>query len=413
MESTSQKDPHIIGGFEIVSKLGQGAMGAVFKARQPDLDRMVALKILPPIAAAEEGLIDRFRREARVSAKLGHPHIIQGVDVGQDEKTGLWYFAMEYVDGPPLRKILKKNGPFSEKEALRITRQIAEALVCAEKHKIVHRDIKPDNILLGSDGMAKLADLGLAKQTTDKGSKASQTGNAVGTPHYMAPEQVRGQIGQIDIRTDIYALGATLYHLVTGNPPFEGDSGAVVMAKHLNNPVPLAHRVNPRVSEPCSRLIVRMMSKEKEQRVGSATELVEQIDAIILAGATRRVGFPGNRRVTKSRSKRESRGHKRISGKLGLAPRERERPRPSNQISQASESRPSEGVPRGSTSRGTAPLGPLPWYKSPIFPLVMILLLLFIGAVGYLIISKSGGKSEPNEPVRKTTTDKKNTKRKK
>ena len=270
-----------VGGFEIVRKIGQGGMGAVFQARQKSLDRIVALKILPPSVAKDAAFIERFQREARASAKLNHPHIVQGIDVGKDEATGLWYFAMEYVDGPSLMQILKEQKVLPEERALAITRDVAKALECAASQSIVHRDIKPDNILLTGQGEPKLADLGLAKQLSSEDPSVTQSGQSVGTPFYMAPEQARGASDEIDTRTDIYALGGTLFHLVTGQPPYTGDTAATIMAKHITEPPPKANRVNPAVSEATTRLITRMMQKRREQRVQTPRELVQQIERIL------------------------------------------------------------------------------------------------------------------------------------
>ncbi|HYG75986.1 MAG TPA: protein kinase [Planctomycetota bacterium] len=268
-----------IGGFEIVSKLGQGAMGAVFKARQASLDRFVALKILPQSFARDATFIERFQREARASARLNHPNVVQGIAVGKDEKTGLWYFAMELVEGPTLKAVLEEQHVLPEARATQIISDIARALECAVKNNIVHRDIKPDNILIAPTGEAKLADLGLAKNLGDD-TGTTVAGQAVGTPNYMSPEQARGEGHKVDIRTDIYALGATYYHLVTGRPPFAGATGAVVMAKHLTDPPPRAHEANPKVSEACSNLIVKMMAKKREQRIQTPTELLEKLSQL-------------------------------------------------------------------------------------------------------------------------------------
>jgi len=268
-----------IAGFEILGKLGQGGMGAVFKARQKSLDRVVALKVLPPSIAKDAKFIERFQREARASAKLNHPNIVQGIDVGKDPATGLWYFAMEYVDGPTLKKVLEEQKVLPEERALAIVREVAKALETIGSHQMVHRDIKPDNILLTQRGEAKLADLGLAKQLNEDAS-ITQSGQTVGTPHYMAPEQVRGKFEECDIRTDIYALGGTFFHLVTGRPPFEGQTSAVIMSKHLTELPPKASKVNPAVSEQCSRLIEKMMQKKIELRIQRPTELVAAIEKI-------------------------------------------------------------------------------------------------------------------------------------
>ena len=269
-----------LGGFELIEKIGQGGMGSVFKARQISLDRIVALKVLPPSVAKDARFIERFQREARACAKLNHPNIVQGVDVGKDAASGVWYFAMELVDGPSALKLLKSQRVLPEERALEIAQDIARALECAASHGIVHRDIKPDNILLTALGEAKLADLGLAKQVNDDAT-LTQSGQAVGTPYYMAPEQIRGRAGEIDIRTDIYALGGTLFHLVTGQAPFTGETSAVIMSKHLTTAAPKAHSVNPAVSEACSKLIEQMMQKERERRVQSPAELLQRIERIL------------------------------------------------------------------------------------------------------------------------------------
>ncbi len=267
-----------IGGFEILGKLGQGGMGAVYKARQKSLDRVVALKVLPPSIAKDAVFTERFQREARASAKLNHPNIVRGIDVGKDAATGLWYFAMEYIDGSTLKKVLDEQKIVTEERALAIIRQIALALETVNAHGMVHRDVKPDNILLTKDGEAKLADLGLVKQLNNEDGSLTQSGQAVGTPFYMATEQIRGAAAEIDIRTDIYALGATLYHLVVGAPPYKGLTTAAIMSMHLTDPVPNARKANPDVSEACSRLIEKMMQKKREQRVQTPAELLTLID---------------------------------------------------------------------------------------------------------------------------------------
>ncbi len=281
---------HEVGNFEIISKLGQGGMGAVYKVRQKSMDRIVALKVLPPSVAKDEQFIERFQGEARASAKLNHPHIVKGIDVGQDPATKLWYFAMEFIDGPSLQTLLKKKGKLEEKEALKIIAEIASALECVAAAGMAHRDIKPDNILLTSDGHAKLADLGLAKDLHDDAG-LTLSGQALGTPKYMSPEQVRGDLTQIDIRSDIYSLGATLFYLVTGEAPFTGETSAVIMSKHLTETPTKANAVNAKVSAGCTHLIERMMQKKIEQRVQTPTELIKLINKV-LAGENIGRGMP-------------------------------------------------------------------------------------------------------------------------
>ena len=220
-----------LGGFELLSRLGQGGMGAVYKARQKSMDRLVALKILPKNLAKNQDFISRFLREARAAGKLSHPNIVTGIDAGFAD--GYYYFAMEYVEGRNLGDRVRSDGPLPEKEVLEIGRQIAEALEYAHDAGMVHRDVKPENILVTREGQAKLCDLGLARTSggSDDEARVTQAGFAVGTPYYISPEQVRGE--DPDSRADIYSLGCTLYHLLAGQPPFVGPSALATMQKHL------------------------------------------------------------------------------------------------------------------------------------------------------------------------------------
>jgi len=273
----SPQQPTTIGGFEIISRLGRGGMGAVYKARQVSLDRIVALKVLPPVLARDKAFIERFFREARAVAKLNHPNIVQGIDVGVAEKY--YYFAMEYVDGEPVQHILAREGPMAEKRALDIVLQVAQAMHHAHRHDMIHRDIKPDNIMVTAGGVAKLCDLGLAKSLVGD-SAVTQAGLAVGTPHYISPEQARGE-SDVDIRADIYSLGASLYHMVVGRTPYSGSSAAVVMTKHLNDDVPNPRDVRPELSMGLVRLIEKMMAKERRDRYQTPEELIRDVNLVV------------------------------------------------------------------------------------------------------------------------------------
>ncbi|MCK6472803.1 MAG: protein kinase [Planctomycetes bacterium] len=272
--------PQRIGPFRVLSVLGKGAMGVVLKARQEGLDRTVAVKVLAAHIAHDATFIERFQREVRVSARLNHPNVVQGIDVGRDAVSGLWYFAMEFIEGTSAGALLKERGALPEREALKIARDVAAALACAEANGIVHRDIKPENILLDMQGTAKLADLGLARQRKDDAA-LTQSGQTVGTPYYMAPEQVEGRLEEIDIRSDLYALGATLFHFVTGRPPFEGSSPAVIMSKHLSEKPPMANRVEPEVTAPCAQLIAWMLEKDAAKRPQHPDEVAAEIDELL------------------------------------------------------------------------------------------------------------------------------------
>ncbi len=266
-----------IPGYEFLKKLGEGGMGMVYMARQKSLDRHVAVKLLPSRLSKDKTFIERFMREARMAAKLDHAYIVRGMDAGEHE--GHYYFVMEYVKGKSLQDMVGRGKAIDEKQALKVAHQITQALEFAHSKGIVHRDIKPSNILLTGDGTAKLCDMGLARQTEEE-TQMTMTGQMVGTPHYASPEQARGD-RDLDTRTDIYSLGATLYRLVTGKVPFEGTSAAVVLTKHLTEQIPWPRELNPGVSDRCSHLIEKMMAREAGDRYQTPSELLKDIERVL------------------------------------------------------------------------------------------------------------------------------------
>jgi serine/threonine-protein kinase len=250
-----------LGDYEIVAELGGGGMGHVYRARDLTLERTVAVKTLAPQFRGDEMLVQRFLKEARAAARLNHPNIVQIYDFGKEGEV--YYLAMEYVEGQSLSAILK-NGPVAESEAISIARFACIALSVAHAEGLVHRDIKPDNLMLTSKGHVKVVDLGVAKRV-DEDESLTQTGQALGTPHYISPEQIKA-VRQIDGRADIYSLGATLYHLVTGRPPFRGGSSAAVMAMHLHEAVKDPRELRPDISEGLVHVLRKMLAKEPEDR---------------------------------------------------------------------------------------------------------------------------------------------------
>jgi len=279
-----------IGNFELLERVGQGGMGSVFKARQVSMDRIVALKILPPSLAKQASFTERFVREARASARLNHPNIVSGIDVGQD--GGVYYFAMEFVDGLSGREVLAK-GKLTEEQVLKIGRAMAQALVHAHAHGILHRDIKPDNILIDKSGTPKLCDLGLARlDTQSEAEKAlTQEGLAVGSPHYISPEQARG-MRDLDAKTDLYSLGATLYHMVTGKTMFEGATIAVVMTKHVTDKCPNPNDAGAQASKGLVAVLARLLTKDRADRYESAEKLLEDLDRVIQGKPPRNAELP-------------------------------------------------------------------------------------------------------------------------
>jgi eukaryotic-like serine/threonine-protein kinase len=262
-----------INGYELLEELGRGSMGVVYKARQLSLDRIVAIKILPPELAENQAFVRRFMIEARAVAKLNHPNVIQGIDVG--ESGGNRYFVMEYVDGPTVGQLLRRGGELDEARALRIVGQVAAALDHAFRNRLVHRDVKPDNVMITEGGIAKLCDLGLAREER-LDARAGGRG-ALGTPNYVSPEQARGE-GDVDIRSDIYSLGATFYHMIVGEPPFSGPNNAAIMAAHVTRRLAPPREQRPGLSPAVSRLVERMMAKDPRERPQTPGELLAEIE---------------------------------------------------------------------------------------------------------------------------------------
>jgi len=272
-ESRRQQIP----GYRLKSKLGSGAMATVFKATQISLDRTVAIKILPRKLSENAEYVDRFYKEGKAAARLNHANIVQAFDVG--EAGGYHYFVMEYVEGHTLHDELAQGKVFDEAEALRIIIQIARALEHAHKLGLVHRDVKPKNIMLTNEGIAKLADMGLARAVSDLEAAQAEAGRAFGTPYYISPEQIRGELS-IDFRADIYSLGATLYHLVTGRVPFEAPTPAAVMHKHLKESLTPPDHINTKLSSGLGEVVEVMMAKDRNRRYASTSDLLMDLEAI-------------------------------------------------------------------------------------------------------------------------------------
>ena len=266
-----------IPGYKILGKLGAGAMAIVYKAKQLSLDRIVAVKILPRRFSENSDYVQRFYKEGKAAAKLNHNNIVTAYDVG--EAGGYHYFVMEYVEGKTLYEDLSKGKIFSEAEAIEIVSQVAKALAHAHNRGLIHRDVKPKNIMINSAGIVKLADLGLARDTDDVQLAKSEAGKAFGTPYYISPEQIRGEI-DIDARSDIYSLGATFYHMVTGRVPFDASSPAEVMRKHLREPLIPPDHIHTSLSAGVSEVIEVMMAKRKQDRYVSAEELLTDLEAV-------------------------------------------------------------------------------------------------------------------------------------
>jgi eukaryotic-like serine/threonine-protein kinase len=278
-------------GYEILAELGRGGMGAVYQARQTSLQRLVALKVLPAHLASDQDFIARFQSEAIAAANVSHPNIVHVYAAG--ECDGIDYIAMEFVEGETIQHRLRRCGRLPLTEALDIAYHVATALDHAwQTAQLIHRDVKPDNIFLAQNGAVKLGDFGLAKILREGVSSQTITGHIMGSPHFISPEQARGQ-RDIDVRADIYSLGCTLHYMMTGRTVFEGPDFVSIMYKHVNDPPDPIHTLLPNCPVAVNRLLARMLAKEREARHQSYAELLEQIvaarnDAAVWEGSDER-----------------------------------------------------------------------------------------------------------------------------
>ncbi len=268
--------PKRIEHYRIYEVLGRGGMATVYRAEHTALGRMCALKVLAPeLAARDRVYVDRFVREARAAAGLNHPHIVQVFNVGQ--AAGAYYIEMEYVPGSSLQKVMTRERCLPFLRATEIAIAVAKALEAAQAKHLAHRDIKPDNILLGENGEVKVTDFGLAK-TVEAATHLTQTGSVMGTPYFMSPEQCEGEAA--DGRSDIYALGATYYYMLTGRLPYTGKSALAIMYKHKHDPIPSACRLKPELPESVDKVIAKAMAKDPNDRYQTATEMREALEAL-------------------------------------------------------------------------------------------------------------------------------------
>jgi serine/threonine-protein kinase len=285
-----------LAGFRLERRLGKGGMGEVWLATQLSVGRQVAVKVLPPDFAANPEAVQRFLHEGRLAARLDHYHIVTVHEAGED--NGTFYLAMACIEGESLDQRLKRSGLLPEAEALTVVQAMANALAYAwDEFRLLHRDIKPANIMVDRRGRVFLMDLGLAKSLGEE-SGLTLSGTILGTPQYMSPEQAEG-LSDLGVATDVYSLGATLYHLVTGSPPFTGDSALKVLHQHLHAPLPPPRSRNPALSEGCGRLIERMMAKRPAERYSDWRALLADVDRV-LQGVEPAVAEVGRGRRTRS-----------------------------------------------------------------------------------------------------------------
>lgn len=258
--------------YELIEKIGEGGMGLVYKAKCHLLNRYVAVKILKPELTGDEEFINRFKKESLSAASLSHPNIVNIYDVGEDD--GLYYIVMEYVKGRTLKEIIKEKAPLSYYEVINISRQICLALEHAHANNIIHRDIKPQNILITHDGIVKVADFGIARASNS--ATLTNTGNVIGSVYYISPEQARG--GYTDEKTDLYSLGTVMYEMATGKVPFVAESPVVIALKHIQDEVVRPSEVNPDIPQALEDIILKCLEKNPASRYECAAVLIKDLD---------------------------------------------------------------------------------------------------------------------------------------
>lgn len=260
--------------YEILEQLGGGGMAIIYKGRDTFLNRLVTIKILRPEFTCDEEFVKRFRREAQAIASLSHPNIVSIYDVGREDE--IHYLVMEYVEGDNLKNLIRAEGTLPPERAVEIARQVSEALQHAHENNIVHRDVKPQNILITKGGRAKLTDFGIAREAS--AATLTQTDTIVGSVHYLSPEQARGETA--GPRSDIYSLGVVLFEMVTGKLPFQGDTPIGVALKHIQEEPPRPTSLNPAVSPALEKVILRAMAKLPADRYATARDMAADLAAL-------------------------------------------------------------------------------------------------------------------------------------
>jgi serine/threonine protein kinase len=273
---------NLVGGrFRLDEKVGSGGMSSVYRAFDPTLERWVAIKLMHRDISTDPDQLERFRREARAVARLNHPHVVIVIDAGEDDGTP--YIVFEYIEGETLKDRIRRLGRLPVSEAVAYAIEIGRALSCAHSHKLVHRDVKPQNVLIDRDGRAKVTDFGIARSLEAQGLTA--TGRVLGTTDYVSPEQALGH--EVTEQSDIYSLGIVLYEMLTGEAPFRADTQVAVAMKHVKEPLPDVQRARPEISASLAAVVERATAKETRNRYQTANELVRDLEEVLAIEAAR------------------------------------------------------------------------------------------------------------------------------
>ncbi|MDU2585129.1 MAG: protein kinase, partial [Anaerococcus prevotii] len=262
--------------YEIIEQIGVGGMAKVYKAKDRLLDRFVAIKVLKEQYAEDDEFLKKFNNEAQSAAKLNHVNIVNVYDIGEDLLEGrkIYYIVMEYVEGQTLKDLIDEEGKLSNHDIIDYSVQIAQALKSAHSSGIIHRDIKPQNILIDKFGLAKVTDFGIARVSSN--ATITYTSSILGTVHYISPEQAKGKI--VDEKSDLYSLGAVMYEMATGKVPFDADNSVGIAVMHIQDKAKPAKELNPELSDHLNFIIMKLLEKEPGNRFLNATDLIESLE---------------------------------------------------------------------------------------------------------------------------------------
>ena len=309
------------GRYELLEKIGDGGMAVVYKGKDKLLNRFIAVKILRPEFTKDATFVENFKRESQAAAGLSHPNIVGVYDVGREGNIN--YIVMELIEGDTLNKIIEKEAPMDYRKVIDISKQVASALRIAHKNKIIHRDVKPHNIMVTNDGVVKLADFGIARAVND--ATLSTGSKIVGSVHYFSPEQARGNY--VDERSDIYSLGIVMYEMLTGKVPFDGDNPVTVALKHINEEITPPRELEPSIPPALERIVMKATSKFQTNRYANADELIQDLDNVSFVTAIAPDSIFESTTVVEKRNKRKQDLEKDIEEVVEARERDRKKKR--------------------------------------------------------------------------------------
>ncbi len=263
--------------YQIIEEIGRGGMGRVYKALDKELDRVVALKMIKPELSSKPGIVERFKKEIKLAGHISHKNVCRIHDLGEAE--GIRFISMQYIEGQDLKDFIMQVGILTVEKAVNITQQVCAALQAAHDEGVIHRDLKPQNIMIDKKGNAYVMDFGIARSLEAK--EVTRPGVLIGTPHYMSPEQAEGKTA--DARSDIYSLGCIMYEMLTGKPPFEADTSVALLHEHLKEKPRAPSKINPQISQSINRIILKCLEKTPEKRYHRAPEIAEDLKKVLIA----------------------------------------------------------------------------------------------------------------------------------